>query len=479
MLRPTRRHDRRLRTVRRVLAAVVALGTRVRRGAGAVARRRGQHGAAAGVERVGRRRARPSTATASATSRPYGLHRGSLPVGRSPGGAGDASRRPAVPGDEGRGRARWTAAARRTSPCGSGGSTTSARSRLTVDSVDQRGAVSASAFARQSSRGREPRARSRAASRSTSRRRSGAMSKRRHAHAAAPARRRHRRRTAAARRSPSRCPRRATRRTDRCSRSPPPATGTTTTQPPVTTHRPPRRRRPRHPRRPPPTTPADHSARGRRDLPRRLQRREPRPLEVAPELARRHRRRDHQAGELGRAVLLRPEAGLGQRRVPPPECGRPAVPGEQRRTYPYASGLVESAHDFTFTYGRMEARIWLPPGSGQAHNWPAFWANGTGTWPVTGELDVMEALEGHACWHFHSTLGGPGGCAPLPNPGGLAHVRGRVAAGRRHLLLRRPAGRSDRLRHHRVADVPDPQPRRSRPRSPRRSGCRARCSSTG
>jgi beta-glucanase (GH16 family) len=88
------------------------------------------------------------------------------------------------------------------------------------------------------------------------------------------------------------------------------------------------------------------------------------------------------------------------------------------KTYPYASGLVESAHDFTFTYGRMEARIWLPPGAGQAHNWPAFWANGMGQWPTTGEIDVMEVLEGHACWHFHSTAGGPGGCAPIPSPGG-------------------------------------------------------------
>ena len=33
-------------------------------------------------------------------------------------------------------------------------------------------------------------------------------------------------------------------------------------------------------------------------------------------------------------------------------------------TYAYASGLVESAHDFTFTFGRLEARIWVPPGSG-------------------------------------------------------------------------------------------------------------------
>ncbi len=86
-------------------------------------------------------------------------------------------------------------------------------------------------------------------------------------------------------------------------------------------------------------------------------------------------------------------------------------------TYPYASGLVESAHDFTFTYGRIEARIWLP-GSGAVANWPAFWANGTGTWPATGELDVMEGLAGNACWHFHSTAGGPGGCAPFPNPAG-------------------------------------------------------------
>jgi hypothetical protein len=89
----------------------------------------------------------------------------------------------------------------------------------------------------------------------------------------------------------------------------------------------------------------------------------------------------------------------------------------QGRTYPYASGLVESAHDFTFTYGRIEARMWLP-GSGAIQNWPAFWANGTGQWPTTGELDVMEGLHGRACWHFHSTAGGPGGCAPLANPAG-------------------------------------------------------------
>jgi beta-glucanase (GH16 family) len=87
-------------------------------------------------------------------------------------------------------------------------------------------------------------------------------------------------------------------------------------------------------------------------------------------------------------------------------------------TYPYASGLIESAGHFTFTYGTIEARIWVPPGTAGVANWPAFWANGTGTWPITGELDVMEGLEGHTCFHFHSTLGGPGGCAPLASPSG-------------------------------------------------------------
>ena len=87
-------------------------------------------------------------------------------------------------------------------------------------------------------------------------------------------------------------------------------------------------------------------------------------------------------------------------------------------TYPYASGLVETAHDFLFTFGRLEARIWVQPGSGAIRNWPAFWSNGTGTWPWTGELNVMEGLRGSACWHFHSLSGGPGGCTALANPSG-------------------------------------------------------------
>jgi hypothetical protein len=87
-------------------------------------------------------------------------------------------------------------------------------------------------------------------------------------------------------------------------------------------------------------------------------------------------------------------------------------------TYPYASGLVQSKDHFTFTYGRVEARIWMPPGSGSIQNWPAFWTDGTGAHPKTGEMDVVEGLGGRACYHFHYSGGEPGGCATAANPAG-------------------------------------------------------------
>ena len=48
----------------------------------------------------------------------------------------------------------------------------------------------------------------------------------------------------------------------------------------------------------------------------------------------------------------------------------------------------------------MEARVWMD-GSSNIANWPAFWADGTGDWPTTGEIDVMEGLNGRPSWHYH------------------------------------------------------------------------------
>ncbi len=90
-------------------------------------------------------------------------------------------------------------------------------------------------------------------------------------------------------------------------------------------------------------------------------------------------------------------------------------------TYRYASGLVETFGKFSFTYGHIEAGICVP-GSGAIDDWPAFWADGTGTWPATGELDVMEGLAGRAAGHFHSRAGGPGVAAVSRVGGAGCHV---------------------------------------------------------
>jgi beta-glucanase (GH16 family) len=77
-----------------------------------------------------------------------------------------------------------------------------------------------------------------------------------------------------------------------------------------------------------------------------------------------------------------------------------------RGTFPYTGALVTTRGHFTFTYGYVEWRAYLPKSAGGlVADWPALWADGTGTWPSTGEMDVMEGLDGNAVGHFISTSG--------------------------------------------------------------------------
>lgn len=74
------------------------------------------------------------------------------------------------------------------------------------------------------------------------------------------------------------------------------------------------------------------------------------------------------------------------------------------------SGAINSAGKFYFTGGRIEARLRTTPHSG---NFPAFWMmpqNGTGGWPVCGEIDIWEQINTenvsyhtiHSGWTYRS-----------------------------------------------------------------------------
>ena len=56
--------------------------------------------------------------------------------------------------------------------------------------------------------------------------------------------------------------------------------------------------------------------------------------------------------------------------------------------------------------------MWLPPGSGSTVDWPGVWTDGQ-HWPNDGEIDVLEGLGGHDCWHVHTVKPTVGTCASI------------------------------------------------------------------
>jgi beta-glucanase (GH16 family) len=74
----------------------------------------------------------------------------------------------------------------------------------------------------------------------------------------------------------------------------------------------------------------------------------------------------------------------------------------------FTSGRIKTQEKFTFTYGRVEARMKLPYGQGI---WPAFWMLGSNIeetpWPKSGEIDIMEHI-GREPANVYGTVHGPG-----------------------------------------------------------------------
>ena len=73
------------------------------------------------------------------------------------------------------------------------------------------------------------------------------------------------------------------------------------------------------------------------------------------------------------------------------------------KKFDFISGRVDTRSKVEFTYGTVAARIKMTEGTGF---WPAWWILGTGPWPQTGEIDIMEFI-GQKEW-TNAAMHGPG-----------------------------------------------------------------------
>lgn len=88
--------------------------------------------------------------------------------------------------------------------------------------------------------------------------------------------------------------------------------------------------------------------------------------------------------------------------------------------HPYTGAIASTNPDdgrksggFQYRYGVFEAKVYVPGKGGRLANWPAIATFGQ-VWPRDGEDDILEVVDGSACFHFHSpayaAAGHLGGC---------------------------------------------------------------------
>ncbi len=73
---------------------------------------------------------------------------------------------------------------------------------------------------------------------------------------------------------------------------------------------------------------------------------------------------------------------------------------EEYENKSYTSARIVSSGKQDFKYGKVEARLQVPSGTG---TWPALWMLGYGSWPRAGEIDIMEHV-GYDPYTFHCAL---------------------------------------------------------------------------
>jgi hypothetical protein len=83
---------------------------------------------------------------------------------------------------------------------------------------------------------------------------------------------------------------------------------------------------------------------------------------------------------------------------------------------PWTGGVVttnpndgRSSGGYQYTYGLVEARVYVPADGTGIANWPAVWADGQ-SWPNDGEDDILESINNKVCSTFHDPLGAPHVC---------------------------------------------------------------------